>query len=158
MPSSSIDSFIQVCIFNQVLQVEKLIKEGVDINGVNNVGQTGLMMAMMFGNTEVAAALLAHVDIKLDTTDIYGSTALHWACLGDEVESVKLFLGHPDCTKEVVKMRDEDGEAAAKCYSRECGKLIKEFMGDINDDIQRKNNGSHSILKLISRFCCNFSL
>ena len=58
-----------------------MISEGVDINGEDSVyGSTGLMLAMMFGNTEVARILHGCNNIRIDTTNsVTGMTALHYA-------------------------------------------------------------------------------
>ena len=41
-----------------------------------------------------------------------GMTALHCGCEDDLVKSVRLWLAHPQCTQEIVKLRDDDGYTA----------------------------------------------
>ena len=36
-----------------------------------------------------------------------GWTALHWACDAGSVESVRLFLAHTQCSKEIVRKGEE---------------------------------------------------
>merc|ERR1719427_2370564 len=56
-------------------------------------------------NTEVEKILLDHEDIMIDITDDRNRTALHFACFGNNIEGVKLFLNHPSCTKDMVGMK-----------------------------------------------------
>ena len=57
-----------------------MISEGVNINGVNSYGCTGLIWATLSGKTEVSRILLSCNNIKIDIKDECGSTALHYAC------------------------------------------------------------------------------
>ena len=136
-----IDAFVHACLFNRVTEVTKLLAEGVDINGGDCNGRTGLMGAMRMGYTEVAIILLAHNDIKLDTTDVTGRTALHYACINNKVESVKLFLEHTDCSKDLVQAKTVSGNTAEmlaqKKGNHECTRLVREYAATtVNEDTE----------------------
>jgi len=122
--------------------VTKLLAEGVDINGGDSNGRTGLMGAMRMGYTEVATILLAHDDIKLDTTDVTGRTALHYACINNRVDSVKLFLKHRDCRKDLVMAKTVSGNTAEmlaeKKANHECARLVREYVAS-TDSVDNKS-------------------
>ena len=100
----NIEEFVTACDLNNVIEVRRMISEGVNINGMDSDGHTGLIVAMGHDNTEVSRILLSCNNIKIDTKDKIGSTALHSACLNNHIESVKLFLEHPTCNKESVSV------------------------------------------------------
>merc|ERR1712179_364451 len=136
----NISKFVSACFHNQVKEVRKMISEGVDMNGVDSYGYTGLMKAMMWGNTEVSRILLSCDNIKIDIKDKCGRTALYHACYDNHIESVKLFLEHPTCNKDIVMIENMKGRTAKmiadmKGYE-ECAELIREYLAN-NDD---KNN------------------
>ena len=64
----NISKFVSACKDDKVIEVRRMISEGVNINGVNNTeyGYTGLMMAMGLDNTEVSRILLSCNNIKID--------------------------------------------------------------------------------------------
>ena len=63
---------------NKVIEVRRMISEGVNINGGDEYGDTGLMTAMGRGNTEVSRILLSCNNIKIDIKNKLG---LSWAKL-----------------------------------------------------------------------------
>ena len=114
MPSSSVDRFVDACEENDIDTVSQLIEGGVDINGKKSRGNTGLMMAMNRNNIAIVRMLLASESVNLAMQDWPGNgrTALHWGCRGGSVESVRLFLAHPQCSKEIVRIKDNRGSTA----------------------------------------------
>merc|ERR1712179_451017 len=92
------------------------------------------MGAMTRGNTEIVKILLDCHNIKLDTQDRAGNTALHYACLSNQVESVKLFLAHPSCTKEVARIMNNMGRTAEMLGNKECARLVRDFTGPLEED------------------------
>ena len=140
----TIDEFFDTCYDNKVEEVRRMISEGVDINGGDIFGRTGLILAMGMGNIEVTRILLGCNDIKLYIKEKrHGATALHAACHFNRIECVKLFLQHPSCNKNIVRMKDNCGVTAEmmayKEGNKECAKLIKEYYKN-NDD--RKSIGT----------------
>ena len=95
---TSVDSFVEACRMNKGEEVRRMTSEGVNINGENKYGVTGLQMAMLRGHTEVVRILLGCNEIKIDSKNRSGNTALHWACYNNKVECVQLFLAHNTCT------------------------------------------------------------
>ena len=133
----NISKFVSACGTNEVIEVRRMISEGVDINGVDSYGYTGLMMAMYKGNTEVSRILLSCNNIKIDIKNNIGWTALHYACTNNRIESVKLFLEHPTCNKDIVRIEDNYGKTAELLADRkgnkECVKLIREYLENSDD-------------------------
>ena len=132
-----IEQFADACQNNKVREVKKMISKGVDINGVNKYGYTGLALAMSNGNTEIARILLGCSNIKIDIKND-GRTALHEACYHNEAESVKLFLAHPACNKDIVTFEDIFGNKAEMIAGmlgyHECARLIREFITTVEED------------------------
>merc|ERR1712208_113958 len=95
------------------------------------------------GNTKVSRILLSCNNIGIDTKDNYGNTALHFACGKNRIESVKLFLEHPTCNKDIVGKLNKWGRTAKmiadKNDNKECSRLIKEYFVNNYD---RKNTGT----------------
>ena len=133
------DNNFDACLKNIVKEVlvRKLISDGVDINAQQG-GFTGLIMAMSVGNLEVVKILLGSKNIKIDLKNKNGWTALHFACLTNQVEGVKLFLAHPTCNKDIVRIGDEYGATAEMIAdmrgNKECSKLVREFTAAVNED------------------------
>jgi uncharacterized protein len=76
---------------NDALQVRELVASGTNPNGLDDSGRTGLQIAAINGNLQIAAILLkaqAHLDLK----DKLGNTALHYAADRGHVEMVQLLL------------------------------------------------------------------
>ena len=149
--------FFESCAKPNVEDVERLISEGVDINGfdkgdVNVDPATGLMAAMSNDNTEVVRILLSCNNIKIDIQDIIGYTALHYACLKNSIESVKMFLAHPACNKNIVEIKNMYGDTAEMLAEgedhQECARLIREFTASIAEDkkfIDVKMENNHEV-------------
>merc|ERR1719346_859751 len=105
-----------------------MISVGMDINAEDRGGFTGLMLAMSYGSIEVVRILLGCKNIKIDTKDSLGRTALQWACLQNQVECIQLLLTHNTCTKNIVRMESITGETAEMMANRkgnhECARLV----------------------------------
>ena len=72
--------FVSACRYNKVIEVRRMISEGVNINDEDTVTRdTGLIVAMWCGNTKISRILLSCNNIKIDIKDKYSSTALHFA-------------------------------------------------------------------------------
>ena len=54
----NIEEFASACGNNKVIEVRRMISEGVNINGVNSYWGTGLIVAMSYGYTEISRILL----------------------------------------------------------------------------------------------------
>ena len=154
------ESFVLACANNDIGGIKKMIAEGEDYNGVNNrYGYSGLMLAMGEGHTEAARILLERNDIKIDTKDIHGYTALHHACNNKQLECVKLFLDHPSCTKAIVKMNTNNGITAEDIASRraeiiagkrgnqECTRLVRKYIAVVEED----NRNVDDLVEFITR-------
>merc|ERR1712129_416621 len=115
-------------------------------------------MAMEGNNMDIVRLLLAQSDIQLfhKVTDgmadgmSVGMSVLHYVCLHNSVESVRLFLAHPSCTEKIVNMVSRSGDFAGQTAemvarqrgNHDCAKLIREYLGTENkpeevDDVQR---------------------
>jgi len=130
---SDVDRFVDACASNDIDAVSQLI-ERVDINDYSLAwnGFTGLMVAMYRNNVAVVRMLLASESVDMARTTGDGRTALHWGCQKNSVESVRLFLAHPQCTQETVRMefveRKDAKMVAYLADSEECRDLVMDYL------------------------------
>merc|ERR1719369_2185390 len=99
---------------------------------------------MLRGNTDMVKTLLGCNNIRLDIKDSYGWTALHCAANNDKVESVELFLAHPACNKEIVKMENNDNEENIDEIDEQ------PILDNVTDDAKRvqEMNANKSLMKI----------
>ena len=116
-----------------------MLAEGaVNVNARSSVGCPALCGAMYEDHVDIVRLLLACREIKLDTTGSYtGCAGLHEAAANNSVESLKLFLAHPACTRETVSMVDREGMTAEMLATANghyaCARLLREYL-DMADD------------------------
>merc|ERR1712179_670758 len=84
---------------------------------------------MRENSIEVVEALLGWNNIRIDIRDKDGWTALHYACEENSIESIKLFLTHPTCNKDIVELQTLDAKTAEMNADengyQECARLIR---------------------------------
>ena len=139
---SCIEKFVYACELKNVEEVKGQIAEGVDINARSSDGLSGLSVAMHDNQVSTVKVLLACSNIRLDSTDYRsGWTGLHYACFLNTVESIDLFLAHPGCTKQIVRMKDRNGYTA-QMLANKMGSFrrIKEFL-EKTDNVWTGNDG-----------------
>jgi len=152
--------------------VRRMISEGVNINGAaNKYGCSGLQVAMLLGRTEVVRMLLGCNEIRIDSKNGIGHTALYLACCTNKVECVQLFLAHNTCTKNIVRMVSEGNGGmtaemvANKKGSHECARLIREYLendddtgSDRNEEIKLEDLTFTEVAKMFEEVNANESL
>ena len=50
------------------------------------------------------------------------------------MECVKLFLDHPTCNKDIVKMKNNAGNTAEMIADKDCARLIRKSLDEVNED------------------------
>ena len=65
-------------------------KNNIDINQTTNEGGTALMIASVYGHTEIVKMLLEKNNIDINQTDKKGLTSLMWASQNGHKEIVKM--------------------------------------------------------------------
>jgi len=98
--------------------------------------------------------LLASRYIRLDTT-VFSATGLHAACQNNNLDCVKLFLNHPGCTRDIVRLEDRDGNTAERLASQqghlECVEIVHDYLLDVAGvmhRVDRLNTSPHRLQKL----------
>jgi ankyrin repeat protein len=85
------DNVARAAAQNDAFKVRQLVGSGTNPNQVDDEGRTGLQIAAINGNLQIAAILLkasAHLDLK----DKLGNTALHYAADRNQVQMAQLLL------------------------------------------------------------------
>jgi len=136
---SSCEGLINACRNNDVQEVNRLISEGVNVKSTKdrkklfNISQE----AAQEGRTEIVKLLLRSNNIQLDLTSKKGNSLLYVACCNNRIELVKLILAHPDCSKDIVGIRNEHGFTAEIVATKQryytCAHLIKEYLHSVNE-------------------------
>jgi uncharacterized protein len=85
------DNVARMAALNDASKVRQLVGSGSDPNQIDDEGRTGLQIAAINGNLQIAAILIkanAHLDLK----DRLGNTALHYATDRNRIEMAQLLL------------------------------------------------------------------
>ena len=80
------------------------------------------------------------------TTSNSNSTALHWACVNNREECVRLFLAHQQCTPGIVNTVNINGETAemlaTKIGRHGCARMIRDYIN--NSQASSSSTGTSS--------------
>ena len=120
---------ILACLHNRKDVVELLVKTpGVDINKTNSAtGYTALMMATSFGNEAIVKILLDVKDIKVDSMDIDGESALLISLSCDYNASIVEAL----CAANNIEPDDKvNATKTVREALLDFGKSFREFLDD----------------------------
>ncbi len=118
-------SLLMIAVYNKQLpMVEYLLSQKVDVNGMDNSGNTALMGAAFQGYKEIAALLLCN-NAAIDQQNYNGATALHFAATFDQREVVQLLL-EAGANKEVKNNFGDTAYATAlKQGNKSTSKLLE---------------------------------
>ena len=110
-------NFVQLCARGEVEGVVEALEGGVEVNTVDGIGRTGLMVAAVANREEVVEGLLAWPGVGVNLRNDWGLAALHWAAMYSSAGMVRRLLEVPE-----VESREQGGATplllAAK-YGRE---------------------------------------
>ena len=93
-------------------QVKMLLKVGVDVNEVDEDGQTALIHSCFLYDFRTRMKILKCLVVAgatLNKKDNYGRTVLSWACLQGKLEVVRFLLNDPLCMDLRINITDKDG-------------------------------------------------
>ena len=119
--------FVRLCWVGKIKDVEAAIKSGADLNAKNGSGSTGLIRALEFKNTAVAALLAQNPGVDINIADNWGCAALHWASMDDEMGDIlTLILARPELS--TINSQDICGRTplhwAILCRATRCIDLL----------------------------------
>ena len=121
-------SFADLCDKGRLIDVRTALDNGANVNEVNNVDSTGLMMAILFGHDHVAEVLLQHPAIDVNIVDNIGYSALHMAVSADNHKMTAMLLARRDLTRATINHRNHEGQSpimiAIDCNSVNCIPLL----------------------------------
>ena len=82
--------------------------EDIDVNGHDEVHCTALHLAMKRNQSDIVTTLLTSSHLKLEITDYFGWSGLHYACESNAFNTIIALGKDQRCTESVIKMRDFD--------------------------------------------------
>jgi hypothetical protein len=90
-PTITVEDFSQFAQAGDLAMVQRAIRQGINIDGLNEIGNTALMMAAYEGNAAVVDALLL-AGARVDLANSLSRTALMFASTSESPETVELLL------------------------------------------------------------------
>ena len=93
-------------------QVKMLIKVGIDVNEVDEDGQTGLIHCCFLQDARMRMKILKSLltaGASVNKKDNYGRTVLAWACLKGRVDVVRFLLNDTFCMDLRIDVTDKEG-------------------------------------------------
>ena len=83
----------QLCQQGDLEGVKAALARGENVNGVDGLNQTGLMLALERGHNSVVHELLHESTIAVNNCNSRCDTALHFASASDNVTGLRMLLG-----------------------------------------------------------------
>jgi len=131
---------------NNIDEVHRLIKQGADVEALNELGATALINASQFGYTKIVKLLLEN-GANCNAATRRRTTSLHVSANHGHIDIVKMLIDkHTD-----VNATDATG-ATPLLYAVQSGKLeiVKIFMGIKGIDLNRSNENGVTPLIIAS--------
>ena len=109
--------FVGYCMMGIAEKVMLSIAKNENIvNAQDDVGDTGLMKAMMTSRNNIVRMILASPIVDLSIANFLGHTALFYGFYNPE--GINLILMHSKCTKYLVLKQDVNGETVLDYLNR----------------------------------------
>lgn len=90
----SYEELIQSIAQNNITNVKKLVTLGVDINTLDSENKSILYFPIKLGYSELLEYLLSLTLVVINSQDLTGNTALHYAIIAKNINYVRLLLEH----------------------------------------------------------------
>ncbi|KAL9641459.1 hypothetical protein ABK040_013384 [Willaertia magna] len=98
--------FVQFASIGDERTVIDMIESGTNVNSFDNVTFTALMTSSYFGHINIVRLLLNQPTIIVNQENKDGNTALHFACMSNQLLIVKLLLNF-GANKDIVNNKGE---------------------------------------------------
>ncbi len=126
---------IEAAFNNSITSIERLLKQGVDVNEKNKSGNTALMIAAANGNTEMLEILIYMAKANVNIQDCYGNTPLMWAVVKGYKEVVNILIN----ANADVNIQNHEGRTALIYAVGEENKDIIEMLVKADADLNIKD-------------------
>jgi ankyrin repeat protein len=169
---------IETVYFEQLPRLLKCLKNGVDVNIKNYVGDTALIVSSLLNHMNIAQILINN-NANINIQNLHGDTALMLASMNNNVNIVKLLLengadanllNQHDYTalylsvqynyintveillqhKANVNIKDNNGVVVLQIASSRGSENIVRLLLDYNADVNSQDRGGFTSLKLAS--------
>jgi type II secretory pathway predicted ATPase ExeA len=124
---------------NQILEINELLQLGADVNTRNHFGQTPLMIASMFGSSDVIKTLLEN-DAALNVIDNQGLTAVMLGARNGQSQVVEFLLNNG----ADVNVQDKRGLTALMHAASFGHKTTVQVILKFNPELDIKSNKGRS--------------
>lgn len=133
---------IEAAFNNSIEVIERLLKQGVDVDEKNKSGNTALMIAAANGNTEMLRMLIYMAKANVNIQDCYGNTPLMWAVVKGYAEIVNILIN----ANADVNIQNHEGRTALIYAVGEENKDIVEILVKANADLNIKDHKDKTAL------------
>ena len=124
--------------------VKAALKNGTDVNTMDEDGYTGLMLAISFNHNSVVELLLKTPNIDVNQKNYWGAFALNNAVYNSNIEALKLLLDLPSIDVNIV---DNYGNSLVGFHKLDVLKLVLSHPGltalTLN---QKQKNGATPVM------------
>ncbi len=117
-------SVLMLAVIRRDLEIVNALLPRSSVNQKDSKGFTALMLAASFGFVEIVDTLLAHPEIDVNVTSIYGKSALFHAAICENDGNgtlVQMLLDHGGIDTSI---RDKQGGGTALIRAVECGNPV----------------------------------
>lgn len=98
----------------RIAQVKMFIKVGINVDEVDENGQTALIHCCFLQDSRMRIKILKALivaDVDLNKKDSFGRTVLAWACFKGRTEVVRFLLNDPRCIDLQIDVTDKEGNS-----------------------------------------------
>ena len=133
-----------LCRVGNLDKVRRALARGEDVNSKDENNTTGLMLAVVHKRNSVVRLLLEQPTVDLNCILQHGTTALHFAVDGDNVEGVRMLLADPRLN--TVNHKNMWGQTPVM-FAMDCQKVnaLRELVNHPSVDLDTRDGSGSSL-------------
>ncbi|VDI31626.1 Hypothetical predicted protein [Mytilus galloprovincialis] len=118
------ETILSMTVDEKILKI--FLKFNPDFNAKDRWGRCALLSLMTYPISDLLETLLAEVKVDVNTSDIYGSTPLHFAAYHNNEEQIKILLKYDADVNARDNLQERPLDTAKRHRSFRCIALLKE--------------------------------